>query len=644
MFTLRRYLDNGFALILIVLALEISTAAVQGQTISYFRQFATPGIDRATAVAADASGIYVVGYRQSPQGRFDKAGVCKFDSLGKALWTREFTASTPKGATFLVGVAADVTGVYVLGSIGDDDQWVVRKYSPGGTELWSRQLENPKGLAVDDGGVYAYVSGSNFPSSPYLRKFNHEGTELWTIRSPSNESPQRVTVDATGVYILAKIRRTEGFLPDELVLRKYDARGNPSWTRQWSVSVWSVGLATDGSGVYVVNDPGTAEHSLRKYDVAGNELWIRQLGRFYFGGVTADATGVYIAGWRDYPRALPGQCASGSGGDSFVSRFDRDGFELWTRGFGAPDATSAGGVAVDAGSVYVVGREGTFPEGWEAPMGLLAPPNTSSGAFFAKFEKTAPAVTSTRPRIIPGCVVNAASYVGGGVAPGEIVTLFGAAMGPSELVRLRLTGDRRLATTLADTRILFDGVPAPLVYVSDRQSSAIVPYAVARRASVDVQVEYGGLRSDPVTVRVLSSRPGIFSLDSSGQGQGAILNEDGTVNSPSNPALRGSIITIFGTGGGESAPGVEDGQILGSVLPRTTLRVSAFFDVIDDGTLLQIKPGEVLYAGGVSESVAGLLQVNVRVPADAGDTGPAVPFALFIGSHWTMFQVTVALR
>jgi hypothetical protein len=165
------------------------------------------------------------------------------------------------------------------------------------------------------------VNGSNFPSSPYLRKYDHEGTELWTIPSPSSEGPRRVTVDATGVYVLARIGRTEGFLPDELVLRKYDARGNPLWTRRWSVPVWSVGLATDGSGVYVVNVPGSGEHTLRKYDAAGNELWIRQLDKFSFGDVTADATGVYIAGHRDYLRALPGQCASGSGGDSIVSRF-----------------------------------------------------------------------------------------------------------------------------------------------------------------------------------------------------------------------------------------------------------------------------------------------------------------------------------
>jgi uncharacterized protein (TIGR03437 family) len=257
-----------------------------------------------------------------------------------------------------------------------------------------------------------------------------------------------------------------------------------------------------------------------------------------------------------------------------------------------------------------------------------------------KFEKTAAPPAGSGPRIFLDCVVNAASYVGGGVAPGEIVTLFGSAMGPSELVRLRVTEDRRLATTLADTRILFNGVPAPLLHVSDKQSSAIVPYAVAGRTSVDVQVEYRGVRSDPVTAPVLASRPGIFSLDSTGQGQGAILNEDGTVNSPSNPALRGSIITIFGTGGGEAASGVVDGEIVSGVLPRTSLPVSVFFA---RGLYEDWGQGEVLYAGGSPGSVAGLLQVNVRVPANAG-AGEKVPFAFLIGSHWTVFQITVAVR
>jgi uncharacterized protein (TIGR03437 family) len=217
-------------------------------------------------------------------------------------------------------------------------------------------------------------------------------------------------------------------------------------------------------------------------------------------------------------------------------------------------------------------------------------------------------------------------------------------MGPPELTRLRLTEDRRLTTTLADTRILFNDVPAPLLYVSDKQSSAIVPYAVAGRTSVNVQVEYQGVRSDVATMPVLPSRPGIFSLDSSGRGQGAILNEDGSLNSPSNPAPRGSILTLYGTGGGEAAPGVADGQILSDVLPRTNLPVSAWFFDSEYPVEGEARQGEVLYAGGVFGSVPGLLQVNVRVPANVWTSGGPIPFGLMIGSQWTAFQVTIALR
>ena len=131
----------------------------------------------------------------------------------------------------------------------------------------------------------------------------------------------------------------------------------------------------------------------------------------------------------------------------------------------------------------------------------------------------------------------------------------------------------------------------------------------------------------------------------SGQGQGAILNEDGTLNSPSNPARRGSVITIFGTGGGEAAPGILDGQLVDGALPTTSLPVSVFFDIGfgEDGPTPG-RQGEVVYAGGSAGSVAGLLQVNVRVPANATVTGNKVPFALLIGSQWTAYQATVALQ
>ena len=636
----------------VALGLALGTGQAHGQTMSLLRQFSAPSFERATAVAADASGIYVTG-----NGRSAQAGLRKYDALGNELWTREFSAPQ-LSALLAVAVASDAAYVLLVGS---EPQTSILKYSADGTQRWTRQLgfTAAASLAADAGGVY--VTGwDSTRGGTSLRKYSPDGAELWTSRFGSAQSPEfprGIAVDATGVYLLLI---TSPF--SELVIRKFDTGGRSLWNRPNDMLIGgpATGIATDATGVYVLSGYRTGGHSLSKVDPAGNEVWIRRLDRFseffngrYLGGVypsglTADASGVYFAGWKTFARALPGQCSSSSGGDSFVSKYDRDGAEVWTREFGTPDAAWASGIAVDANSVYVVGEEGTamFLEDveWMRLSGPLAPSNVSRGAFLARFEKSAAVVVGSGPRIFPGCVVNAASYVGGGVAPGEIVTLFGSAMGPAEIVARRITEEGKLATLLAGTRILFNGVAAPLVYVSANQSSAIVPFAIAGKSSVDVQVEYQGVRSDVETVPVLTSRPGIFSLDGSGEGQGAILNEDGSLNSPANPALRGSIVSLYATGGGEAAAGIEDGQILNSVLTRTTLPVAVFFDLGNNEFNVPSKPGEVLYAGGASGSVAGLLQVNVRVPANAVATGNAVPFVLVIGSHWTAYQIGIAVR
>jgi uncharacterized protein (TIGR03437 family) len=296
---------------------------------------------------------------------------------------------------------------------------------------------------------------------------------------------------------------------------------------------------------------------------------------------------------------------------------------------------------MDDGGVYVIGRSGNLQvvEGWEFPAEVFAQTNPTSSAFLAKFEKSAALVSGSVPRIFPDCVVNAASYIGGGVSPGEIVTIFGSAMGPSELVPLGFSNTGVLANTLAGARVLFNGIPAPLLYVSAKKSSAIVPYRLAGQTSVDIQVEYNGARSDAVTVPTLTSRLGLLTVDGSGHGQAVILNEDGDFNSRSNPAQRGSVVTLFGTGGGESGPGVADGKILSGVAPTINLPVSVWFDL--DGFSAP-KKGEVLYAGGVSDVVAGLLQINVRVPPDV-EPGDSVTFLLIVGSQWQA-QVTMALR
>jgi hypothetical protein len=508
-----------------LLLFSVMPAQMAAQTLSFFRS--TPGVN-SSGVAVNASGIYVAG-----------SSVAKYDSNGNQQWT---TGGNGPGSV----VAADSTGVYIIAGA------TLRKYGNGGNQLWSRTLQSEyttAAVAADTSGVYAAVRDG---FRHFLGKYTVDGSELWTRQwdAPSQGVSLAVVTDTTGVYVLSfgAVGNSAGILA-----RKWDARGNDLWQRQYATAFPTAFSPAAPSGFFVAGGVGFGfvNTSLRRYDAGGNELWSRQLETPNVNALAADASGVYILGATSQA-ALPGQCRSGSNGDSFVRKYDLNGSELWTREFGNSGGVSPGGVAVDSGAVYVVGYQGP---GVGAPWALdLEGFPSGGGGFLAKLE-TAAAVIGVGPRIVPDCIVNAASYVGGGVAPGEIVTLFGSGIGPPDLVSLSRTSDRTLATTLAGTRIWFDDVPAPLLYVSDQQSSTIVPYAVAGRASVDVQVEYLGVRSDPVTVPVLASRPGIFSVDASGQGQGAILNEDGTLNSSSNPARRGSVITIFGTGGGESARG-----------------------------------------------------------------------------------------
>jgi uncharacterized protein (TIGR03437 family) len=606
------------------LLLVNGTRPMAGQTLSFMRPI--PGTVRATAVAAVASGIYVGGN-----------GVSKYDSAGNELWTRAVN-----GPGF--GIATDAAGVYFLG-IGQGPgfpQLFLRKYSEAGNELWTHNLQQEFGtgasVAADTSGVYV---GARNGFRHSLGKYGSDGIALWTRQwdAPSQGISLAVVTDATGVYALSfgSVANGAGVLA-----RKWDARGNELWQREYATGFPTAFAAANPSGFFVAGGTGYGflNPSLRRYDAGGNELWNRQLATPALNGLAADASGVYVAGATSPAGpALPGQCRSGSGGDSFMRKYDINGTEVWTREFGGSGGAAASSVAVDSAGVYVAGQEAS---GLGAVLDLGAFPD-APGPFLAKLE-VAKAATGAAPRILPNCIVNAASYVGGGVAPGEIVTLFGSGIGPPDVVSQRPNDDGKLATALADTRIWFNDLPAPLVYVSDQQSTAIVPYAVAGQAAVNVQVEYRGMRSDPVTLPVLPSRPGIFTVDASGQGQGTILNEDGTLNSPSNPAVRGSVISIFGTGGGEAAPGVVDGQLVDSVPPTTSLPVFVFFDIGlgDEGP--PAKPGEVLYAGGLSGSVAGLLQVKVRVPANATVAGDSVPLALIIGSQWTAYEATVALR
>ena len=219
-------------------------------------------------------------------------------------------------------------------------------------------------------------------------------------------------------------------------------------------------------------------------------------------------------------------------------------------------------------------------------------------------------------------ITNAASFAPGPIAPGELVTIFGASLGPATLASAQFDANGNIASQDAGTQVFFDGLAAPIVYTSDNQVAAIVPYDIFGRDTVEVHVGYLGGISNSIILRVADTSPAIFTQNAAGQG--AILNQDGTINFPQTGAVPGSFVSLYATGEGQTSPQGVNGKILtSSVLPRPRLPVT-----------VQVagQQVEVLYAGGAPGLAAGIMQVNVRLP-DTLPRGIQVPVVLTVGNQ-----------
>ena len=230
-------------------------------------------------------------------------------------------------------------------------------------------------------------------------------------------------------------------------------------------------------------------------------------------------------------------------------------------------------------------------------------------------------------------VNNAANYSTGSVSPGEIITIFGQNLGPAAAVPLQLSNGA-LTTNLAGTQVLFDGVAAPMIFTFQSQVSAVAPYGLSGKPSTQVQLKYNGVISSGVTIPVQPSTPAVFSLDSTGLGPGAILNQDYSINSVALPAARGSIVSIYCTGGGTTNPATADGVVVGLPLPQLTLTATVSIGGVE---------APVQYAGGVPGSVAGLTQINAQIPASLAP-GNGIPIVIKIGGVSSSNGVTISVN
>ncbi len=328
-------------------------------------------------------------------------------------------------------------------------------------------------------------------------------------------------------------------------------------------------------------------------------------------GVAADDLGrAYIAGWTsssDFPVTdrplIP--CVSdpaGSQYNAFVARLSSSGDQVERSiVFGGEKDDDVAAMALRPPSTLVVTGRTESVDFVTGPRGYLGE-RSGRDLFVTAIDLDS---SSATPSIELDCVANGASFRTTPVSPAEIVSLFGDGLGPAEPAVFELDEQGRVPRSLAGTRVLFDGVEAPLLFVSKNQINAIVPQTVAGEDSVSIVVVRSGERTAETRRGATSASPAIFVDPQSGLA--AAINEDGGLHGDQRPADAGSVIALFATGLGLPPASLADGAVNTLEPEPTGGAVAATINGL---------PAEVLYAGPAPGLVQGVWQVNVRIPAE----------------------------
>ncbi len=394
--------------------------------------------------------------------------------------------------------------------------------------------------------------------------------------------------------------------------------------------------------------------------IAFDGFFKERLTQFWFGGSTAEeANGIAKLGdciavvgrssSADFPvsESFPQRVAAG-GTDALAAKFcfdeDMNAAAEYMGLYGSPVDDEAFAVAlspegdeivvggVDAAGAALTAEASVFQgQGPGFPVVAGAPQVAFGGGAGEGF-----VLELFRPRLSDEGVLGAADFRGGAVAPGQILSLFGSNFGAEGLIAGQPDEQGRFPRQLGTTRVLFNDSPAALIAVAKDQVNVVAPFFLDGRSTVELRVEVDGAASRALTMAVVPVAPAVFTLDQSGSGQGAVLNQDFSVNGPRNAATGGSVIQVFLTGTGQTNPPGVDSEIT---------PLSAPFPALRGDVLVRIAGVEaiVLYAGGAPGLTNGVAQINVLVPRDL-PRDAATPLQIAVGGISIQPGVTVAIR
>lgn len=573
------------------------------------------------------------------------------------------------GNAYVTGAATDVSsgGTFPVTSElpngGHSGAFVAKLNAQGSALVYSAILGDPtsgagsqlaggNGIAVDAEGN-AYVAGAtgdgSFPTTPgafqtafqttpggFIFKMNSTGTALVysTLLGGAGAGADLIdalTVDAAGEAFVTGAAGSADF-PVTPGAFQTVAKGRNAFVVKLSADGSSLrystflggsgtdagtGIALDSQGeAYVTGTtqsadfPATAAFGpappagfIAKFSAAGDALLFSDALAATLGAVAVDNQGgAYVIGSGN-GQGIPvtSNAKQRCGGAMLVMKFSADGNALLYSSFfgdvGETPLTTSLGLALDSEmNVYAADSLGVTklsPETGEP----ITPP-CFDPAFYD--------ITEVTPRA--------------GIAPGAPAVIHGYNLGPQAGITAGLDSSGGFGTTLDGTQVMVGGYSAPLLYAQDGKIRFLAPFEVAGQQQVQVEVVRAGENSDPHTASVDAVLPAIIEQPTGCLS--AVLNQDMSVNTPTNPAAVGSIIAIYAEGGGQLSLPMTDGSIITSPLPALQLPVDVWFQNVSNY-------GTIFYAGSAPGLVAGTLQVNVQIPANV--TPGQIMFGIDIG-------------